>query len=342
MQRCLELAARGAGRVAPNPMVGSVLVHEDRIIGEGYHAQFGGPHAEVHCINEAIDRGFGALLPFSRLYVSLEPCAHFGKTPPCADLIIKHRIPEVVIGSLDPFPEVDGKGIGKLNAAGVQTSIGVLEQNCLDLNRRFFCFHTRHRPYIILKWAETADGFIAPADKTGKRLMITNSLTNRLVHRWRSEEAAILVGTHTAELDDPALTTRLWPGASPVRVVLDLSLRLPKSLQVFDGLVPTIVISSVAKPDKGQIRYRQPASHQPLATAIAGILYQERLSSVLVEGGTRLLQTFLDEGCWDELRIIRNLRLKIGQGLKGPQWTGFPEEPGVKIGDDQLIYVRRD
>src|SRR5258706_4656586 len=246
MYRCLQLAAPGAGYVAPNPMVGAVLVHNGRIIGEGYHQHYGEAHAEVNCINQAALSGLIDTIPESTLVVSLEPCTHFGKTPPCADLIIKHKIPKVVIGCRDPFGEVNGKGIEKLKAAGIEVEQGVLEKECIDLNKRFFVFHTQHRPYIILKWAETADGFIAPSlpaapsinlwrpmegrieeDSTSRRLLISNEYTDRVVHKWRSEEAAILVGTNTVENDNPELTTRLWPGNSPVRLVVDMNLRLP-------------------------------------------------------------------------------------------------------------------
>src|SRR5690606_9876485 len=213
MRRCLELASLGAGQVAPNPMVGAVLVHNDRIIGEGFHKRFGEAHAEVNCIN-SVNENDRDLIPGSTIYVSLEPCAHFGKTPPCADLIIHERIPRCIVALRDPFPDVNGKGIEKLLAAGVDVKVGILEDEARELNKRFFRFHINHRPYIILKWAQTADGYIGAGE--GQRLLISNEYSNRLVHRWRSEEAAILVGTRTAELDNPALTTRLWPGSSPV------------------------------------------------------------------------------------------------------------------------------
>lgn len=240
MHRCLQLARLGAGAVAPNPMVGAVLVHEGRIIGEGYHRQYGCPHAEVDCLQSVLE-GDKHLIPQSILYVSLEPCAHFGKTPPCADLIIGHKIPHVVVGCRDPFPAVNGKGIEKLQAAGTHVEAGVLEAACRKLNERFFTFHQQHRPYVVLKWAQTADGKMA---KDGpERLLISNAMTNRLVHRWRSEEMAILVGTNTAWADNPSLTTRLWPGPNPVRLVVDLHLRLPKNLHLFDASAPTLVFN---------------------------------------------------------------------------------------------------
>ncbi|HMH23501.1 MAG TPA: bifunctional diaminohydroxyphosphoribosylaminopyrimidine deaminase/5-amino-6-(5-phosphoribosylamino)uracil reductase RibD [Puia sp.] len=242
MHRCLELARLGAGHVAPNPMVGAVLVHKDRIIGEGWHRQYGQAHAEVNCIHSVKEEDL-PLIQQSTLYVSLEPCAHFGKTPPCADLIIVKKIPRVVIGCRDPFEEVNGKGIEKLRAAGVEVELGVLEKECIHLNRRFFTFNTLHRPYILLKWAQSSDGKLAPEDRS--RVFISNEYTNRLVHRWRTEEASILVGTNTALYDDPALTARLWKGPDPIRLVLDKDLRLPQSLRLFDRKVRTIIFNTV-------------------------------------------------------------------------------------------------
>ena len=221
MHRCLELAEKAAGHVAPNPMVGAVLVHEGIIIGEGYHQIYGGPHAEVNCI-ASVPSSLQHLIQDSVIYVSLEPCAHHGKTPPCADLIIRHNIRHVVIGCRDPFVEVDGKGIEKLHAAGIKTETGILEKECRELNKRFFTFHTKHRPFIILKWAQTGDGKIGTENN---RLHITGSVTNRLVHKWRSEESAILVGANTALADNPQLTTRLWSGNSPTRLIIDPELR---------------------------------------------------------------------------------------------------------------------
>ncbi|MBL7738089.1 MAG: bifunctional diaminohydroxyphosphoribosylaminopyrimidine deaminase/5-amino-6-(5-phosphoribosylamino)uracil reductase RibD, partial [Chitinophagaceae bacterium] len=314
MYRCLQLAEMAAGNVAPNPMVGAVLVHEGRIIGEGYHEKYGQAHAEVNCIKQAVHNGFEKWIAHSTLYVSLEPCAHFGKTPPCADLIIQYKIPRVVIGCRDPFKEVNGKGIEKLKAAGVEVESGVLEKECRELNKRFFTFHTAHRPYIILKWAQTGDGFMAPPPPKGgiaasedfkeafkiedskappsegfgeARLLITNEYTNRLVHKWRSEEASILVGTNTALHDDPELTTRLWPGHSPVRLVVDMSLRLPSFLHVFDKKVKTIVFNTVKHEEQGDLIYYQVTEDVSLVHQVVNALYQLKLQSVLVEGGAR-------------------------------------------------------
>jgi diaminohydroxyphosphoribosylaminopyrimidine deaminase / 5-amino-6-(5-phosphoribosylamino)uracil reductase len=316
MHRCLQLARLARGRVAPNPMVGAVLVHNDRIIGEGYHQQYGEAHAEVNCIN-SVKAEDGHLISQSTLYVSLEPCAHFGKTPPCADLIIEHKIPKVIIGCRDPFVQVNGKGIEKLHAAGIETEVGVLENECKELNKRFFFFNTQHRPYIVLKWAMSADGKIAPDDRS--RTAISNEKTNRLVHKWRSEEMAILVGTNTAAFDDPELTTRLWPGGNPIRLVVDLHLRLPSSLKLFDRKVRTVVFNLHKHEEKENLLFYQMAEDASVVHQIMNALYQMKLQSVLIEGGAQLLQSFVDEGMWDEARVICNEELIIGSGIPAPQ-----------------------
>lgn len=332
MKRCLELAKLGAGFVAPNPMVGAVLVYDERIIGEGWHQQYGKAHAEVNCLASVKeeDRKFIAQ---SVLYVSLEPCAHFGKTPPCTDLIIQHKIPKVVIGCRDPFKEVDGKGIEKLKEAGVvvEMSDAQTESECKNLNKRFFTFHTQHRPYVILKWAQTADSKIS--SNSGERLLISNEYTNRLVHQWRSEEAAILVGTNTAMLDNPELTTRLWPGASPMRLVIDMNLRLPVSLKVFNGKVKTFVFNAVKQKEGENLVYYKLEKNKGLVAQLMAALYQLKIQSVLVEGGAKLLQSFIDEGVWDEIRMISNVQLSIGNGLTAPEITG-----AVKT-EEQILYT---
>ena len=326
MQRCLQLAAMGAGMVAPNPMVGAVLVYNDRIIGEGYHQKYGEAHAEVNCINSVIeaDKEF---ITKSTMYVSLEPCVHFGKTPPCTNFIIENKIANVVIGCRDSFAEVNGKGIEKLKAAGIHVTVGILEKECCELNKRFFTFHKKQRPYIILKWAESSDGKIAPLNPPEggtlehditKRLLISNDFTNRLVHKWRSEEAAILVGTNTALLDDPALTTRLWPGKNPVRLVIDKELKLPGSLKLLNGSFKTIVFTYLQKEDHEFLSYHQLDKDENMLTQILSALYQKQIQSVIVEGGSILLQSFIDEDMWDEARVISNSQLTIGNGLVAP------------------------
>ena len=337
MHRCLELAKKGSGYVAPNPMVGAVLVQEGEIIGEGYHQQYGGPHAEVNCIN-SVKKEDKDKISSSVLYVSLEPCSHFGKTPPCADLIIANQIPEVVIGCRDPFKEVDGKGIEKLKAAGVKIIYGILEKECQQLNKRFFAFHTKHRPYIILKWAETADGKIA-GDGTN-RLLISNEQTNRLVHKWRSEEASILIGTNTALLDDPELTTRNWVGRSPIRLVVDMDLKLPSSLKIFNGKQRTIIFNTLKHEEQDHLIYYQVTEDVNLVHQIVNALYQMKIQTVLVEGGARLLQSFIDEEMWDEIRIIKNEKLIINNGLSAPELkTGLLDEESMILNDSIKIYT---
>lgn len=336
MHRCLELAKLGAGYVAPNPMVGAVLVYEGKIIGEGYHQQYGGPHAEVNCINSVKEQDKDKISR-SVLYVSLEPCSHFGKTPPCSDLIIANQIPEVVIGCRDPFKEVDGKGIEKLKGAGIKVSVGILEQECKQLNKRFFTFHTKHRPYIILKWAETADGKIA-GDGTD-RLLISNEQTNRLIHKWRSEETSILIGTNTALLDDPELTTRNWIGPSPVRFVIDMDLKLPSTLKVFNDKQRTVIFNTVKHEENVGVSYYQVTEDVNLVHQIVNALYQMKIQSVIVEGGARLLQSFINEGIWDEARIIKNEKLIINNGLAAPELPLENAKQETKILDDSIkIY----
>ena len=316
MYRCLELAEKGAGYVAPNPMVGAILVHNGKIIGEGYHRQYGQAHAEVNCIN-SVGTVEKDMIKDSVLYVSLEPCAHFGKTPPCTDLIIANQIPEIIIGCRDPFEKVDGKGIQILKAAGVNVLCGILERKCQQINKRFFTYHTQHRPYIILKWAETGDRKIAGTGT--ERLDISNDQTNRLVHKWRSEEASILIGTNTALFDDPELTTRNWEGPSPVRLVVDMDLKLPLSLKIFNGKQKTIVFNTIKHEENDHLSFYQVTEDVNLIHQIVNALYQMKIQSVIVEGGARLLQSFIDESMWDEARVIKNEKLLIQHGLAAPE-----------------------
>lgn len=327
MRRCLHLAAKGAGYVAPNPMVGAVLVHNNRIIGEGYHQRYGEAHAEVNCIASVKEEDVN-LIASSMLYVSLEPCAHFGKTPPCADLIIRHKIPKVVIGVRDPFNEVNGKGIEKLKKAGIDVQLGILEEECKEINKRFFTFYTKHRPYIILKWAETANGFISTSSQRSTddsdvlpngRLLISNEYTNRLVHKWRSEEAGIMVGTNTALSDNPDLTTRLWDGPSPVRLIIDMDLRLPGTLKIFNHASPTIIFNTLKHEEDGNLHYYQVTEDTNLVHQVVNAMCHLKIQSVIIEGGARLLQSFIEEQCWDEIRIIKNSKLIIENGLPAPQ-----------------------
>jgi len=339
MHRCLELARLGAGFVAPNPMVGAVLVYENRIIGEGYHQVYGEAHAEVNCLN-SVSAADQPLIPLSTLYVSLEPCAHFGKTPPCSDLIIRHQIKTVVIGCRDPFTEVDGKGIEKLQHAGIAVTVGVLEAECRELNKRFFTFVTQHRPYIILKWAQTANGLIAGEGE--ERLLISQACTNRLVHQWRSEEAAIVVGTNTALADDPSLTNRLWTGKSPVRMVVDRNLRLPATLHLFDQQQRTIVINTGKAEESENLSYQKITATEDTIDAILKVAYEENLQSILVEGGAALIQSFINKGLWDEARVITNPQLAIPKGLPAPVLPQTVPAKTEQIATDTLsTYINK-
>lgn len=335
MSRCIELARKGAGFVAPNPMVGAVLVQDDRIIGEGWHAKYGEAHAEVAAIGQTVGQG---MTDFSAttLYVSLEPCAHFGKTPPCADLIVRTGIKRVVIGCRDPFEAVNGKGIEKLKAAGIDVVEGVLEKECRELNKRFFTFHEKKRPYLILKWAQTADGFMA-GTPGATRLLISNQYSNIRVHQWRSEEAAILVGTNTALLDDPELTNRLSTGPSPIRLVVDLDLRLPASLKLFNREQKTIVFNSLRPEESDNLIYYQIDKNKSLISQLMEALYQLNIQSVMVEGGRQLLETFIQSGSWDEARVIINKDLRIGAGLPAPVLVNEVQVSSEFMLNDELL-----
>ena len=336
MQRCIQLAQLGEGMVAPNPMVGSLLVYNDRIIGEGYHQHYGQPHAEVNCINSVKEED-KQFISQSTLYVSLEPCAHFGKTPPCADLIIKHKIPKVIVGCRDPFKEVDGKGIEKLIAAGIDVTLGVLEQECKALNKRFFTFHTKQRPYIILKWAETANHFIG--SNTSERLLISNETTNRLVHKWRSEEAAILVGTNTALLDNPSLSNRLWTGKQPIRLIIDKELKLSKSLNLFDKRQATIIFNHIKQQEEENLIYYQLDRNNELLQQIMEACYKLNIQSILVEGGSKTLQSFINNNLWDEARVITNKKLSIANGVPAPMLYNATIKETMMIGEDEITVM---
>lgn len=315
MHRCLELARLGLGMVSPNPIVGAVLVHGDVIIGEGYHMQFGQPHAEVNCINNVAEH-FKSLIPESTLYVSLEPCSHFGKTPPCTDLILKHEIKRVVIGVLDPFVQVNGKGAEKLRQSGVEVTTGVLEDLCAFENRRFFTFHTQQRPYVILKWAQSVDGFLAGKDF--KAIAISHDETNRLSHRWRSEEDAITVGFNTALHDNPSLTNRYWKGKNPVRIFFDSELTIPSSHQLYNREVRTIVFNTIKSAIDGNIDFFKLSKGKSNLKEGLQYLFENNISSVIVEGGSQLLQSFIDQSLWDEARIITNPSMNIFEGIVAP------------------------
>ncbi|MCQ6956963.1 bifunctional diaminohydroxyphosphoribosylaminopyrimidine deaminase/5-amino-6-(5-phosphoribosylamino)uracil reductase RibD [Mucilaginibacter aquariorum] len=322
MQRCLDLAALGAGSVSPNPMVGAVIVHDDKIIGEGYHQKYGEAHAEVNAVKMVTDRygNHADLLKQSTIYVSLEPCAHYGKTPPCADLIIKHQIPKVVVGCRDPFPQVDGKGIEKLQAAGIEVTTGVLEKECQWLNRRFFTRVQKQRPYIILKWAQTADGFFAPAD--GTQHWITGPEARKLVHQWRAEEDAILVGKNTVLADNPQLNVRYVEGKSPKRVVIDRRLELSKTLNAFDQSVETLIFNEVKTDIDGKNKYIALEDFDRFVPQyILFQLYLQDIQSVIIEGGAHTLNSFINAGLWDEARIFTGSSV-LKDGIKAPVVSG--------------------
>ena len=337
MRRCLELAELGIGNVSPNPMVGAVIVHNDVIIGEGYHRKYGEAHAEVNAVNEVIKNfnNYEILLRQSIIYVSLEPCAHYGKTPPCADLIIKHHIPRVVVGCRDPFDQVNGKGIEKLLTAGIEVIAGVLEKECKWLNRRFFTSVQKHRPYIILKWAKTMDGFFAPADN--RQYWITGPEARRLVHLWRSEEDAILVGKNTAAIDNPQLNVRLVSGKPPKRVVIDRRLELSAALNIFDQSVETLVFNEVRTDVNGKNKYIALEDFDRYVPQyILYQLYLQDVQSVIIEGGAATLTSFIEAGLWDEARIFTgDLLLKTGK--KSPQIAGFIALE-CAIGSDKLTF----
>jgi diaminohydroxyphosphoribosylaminopyrimidine deaminase/5-amino-6-(5-phosphoribosylamino)uracil reductase len=337
MQRCIELASLGAGYVAPNPMVGAVLVYKNRIIGEGYHQKYGEPHAEVNCIN-GVKECYKQFICKSVLYVSLEPCSHTGRTPPCVDLIIKNNIPNVVIGCQDPFEKVNGTGIAKLIAAGIKVEVDVLKKECIELNKRFFCFHTKNRPYIILKWAESGDGFIG--GKNSQQIKISNSFSDMLVHKYRSQEAAILVGTKTALIDNPTLTNRNWRGNNPVRIVLDSDLKLGQNLNVFNSAAPTIIINRKKNELNKNIRFYKVEDSDSLVTGIMRCLFEQQLDSVIIEGGAKTIQSFIDASLWDEALIIRNSCLTLREGVQSPHLTNQKEQSFIFLLDDRISFLK--
>lgn len=325
MKRCIDIAKNGLGNTAPNPMVGCVIVHENKIIGEGFTSSFGGNHAEVNAINSVSNKD---LLKESTLYVTLEPCSHFGKTPPCSDLIITHKIPNVIIGCLDNNPKVAGQGIKKLKASGCDVRIGVLETECKIHHKRFFTFLNKQRPYIILKWAETKDGFIAPSTKKHiEPVWITNTYSRQLVHKWRTEEQAILVGTKTVEQDNPSLTARDWTGTHPLRVVIDKTNRLPKEHSIFNNESETITIS------ENEVDFKKPLAHE-----ICNYLYAKDINSMIVEGGTQTLQTFINENLWDEARVFKG-HVIFKSGTKAPLINGQLISEQHLLKDTLKIYV---
>jgi diaminohydroxyphosphoribosylaminopyrimidine deaminase/5-amino-6-(5-phosphoribosylamino)uracil reductase len=329
MRKCLELASKGLKGVSPNPMVGSVIVCEGKIIGEGYHEKYGSHHAEVNAIASVKNK---SLLKSSTLYVNLEPCAHFGKTPPCSNLIIECKIPKVVIGCVDSFSEVAGKGIEKMQKAGTEVIISVLEQESRELNKRFFTFHEKKRPYIILKWAESKDGFIAPKNQT-EPFWMTSSESKKLVHKWRAEEDAILVGRITAEKDNPSLTVREIEDENPTRIVIDRDLKLSEELNIFNSEAETLIFNTLKTEENNTNKYIS-ADFNNLTESILQKLYKQKIQSVIIEGGRKTLQSFIDKNMWDEARIFTTNK-ELTDGVKAPSIKAEIVEE-TEIGGDLL------
>jgi diaminohydroxyphosphoribosylaminopyrimidine deaminase / 5-amino-6-(5-phosphoribosylamino)uracil reductase len=342
MQRALQLARLGAGTVSPNPMVGCVIVHEGKIIGEGYHQKYGEAHAEVNAVNSVLDK---SMLSESIVYVTLEPCSHFGKTPPCADLLIKHQVKKVVVCNHDPNPLVAGQGIEKLRQAGIEVETGLLEQEGRELNKRFFTFIEKRRPYIILKWAESSDGFIAK--KSYEAVQISNLLSRRFVHKMRAENDAIMVGTNTAKYDNPRLDTRFWTGKNALRVLIDKDLSLSKSLNIFDGSQRTVCYHSVEDNIGGVDIYSKNTEvvllkddfRSYIEHFILQDLYHRKVQSVIIEGGTFLLQSFIDLGLWDEAIILKS-KMVLGDGVQAPKIDGNTIL-NERLGDNLVVKIQK-
>lgn len=335
MTRCLELAAKGLGQVAPNPMVGCVIVYDDKIIAEGYHQQYGSAHAEPNAIKQVSDE----LLKKCTLYVSLEPCSHHGKTPPCADLIISKGIKKVVVGNLDSNPLVAGKGIQKLKDAGIEVEFGILDKECRELNKRFFTFHEKKRPYVILKWAQTQDEFIShwPLPENKEDNWITGKESKTLVHQWRAEESAILIGYNTLVNDNPYLTTRLVNGNNPIRLVLARHLNFPIDLNVLNTDAKTIVFNEVKDEVKGNIEFVKIDWNNNKAQQVLDYCFQNNISSIIVEGGTNTIYNFMNNDTWDEARVFVNPNKKFEHGISAPDISLINTLP-VKVGND-LFYT---
>lgn len=341
MLRCLQIAGNGLGTAAPNPSVGAVITCNGRILGEGYTSPFGGPHAEVRAIASVRNPD---LLKEATLYVTLEPCCHHGKTPPCTDLILQMGIPRVVVGTMDPNKKVAGRGISLLREGGCEVVSGILENQCREHHRRFITFHEAKRPYVILKWAQSSDGYMAPPAKRRsgppKPFWITGALSRQLVHQWRSEEQGILVGTRTALEDNPRLTTRLWKGHNPLRVLIDRDLKVSGDAQIYSPEAGTLVFcdASVLPKDRGHTRFAALTKGTKAIQGILETLWKEQVLSIIVEGGAQTLGGFLDAGLWDEARILQGPGA-LGGGLKAPQVKG-KKVTEFKLGPDNIYIIR--
>ncbi|MBR5593367.1 MAG: bifunctional diaminohydroxyphosphoribosylaminopyrimidine deaminase/5-amino-6-(5-phosphoribosylamino)uracil reductase RibD [Bacteroidaceae bacterium] len=342
MQRCLQLARCAAGSTSPNPMVGAVIVCNGRVIGEGFHIRAGEPHAEVNAVNSVAERD-KHLLGRSTMYVSLEPCSHYGKTPPCCDMIIARGIPRVVIGLADPNPQVNGAGIERMRAAGVDVEVGVLEAECSRLNRAFFTSQVHKRPYVTLKWAQSADGFIDLLRDGGQAVKISSSVSQVAVHRLRAQSDAILVGRHTALLDNPSLDIRHWVGRPPLRLVIDKTGSLPVDLNIFNGKLPTVVYTACEKEDKVGKNIEQIVLDfdKPLLPQILAHLSTRKVNSLLVEGGATLLQSFIDSSLWDEARVEINPSLELGCGVVAPSLGVLSPASRESISGNEILHFYR-
>lgn len=339
MKRCLELAQRSKGHTAPNPMVGAILVYNGRIIGEGWHKQYGEAHAEVNCLKSVAAENKHLIIE-STMYVSLEPCAHFGKTPPCATRLVQGKVREVVICNIDPFEQVEGRGIKILRDAGIETIEGILNEEGKWLNRRFFSFHQNKRPYIILKWAKTQNGYFAPINRT--RVQLSNKHSQQLVHKWRTEEAAIMIGHQTAISDNPQLTSRLWQGKQPLRIVLDKRLALPHDLNIFSAEAPTWVINEQKDEVKDNVSFVKTTFDEILLTRILGKLHEANILSLIVEGGAVLLQSFIDAGLWDEARVFTTEKM-LEEGVEAPTLKNANAAFSTNIDSDVLhVYTNKN
>ena len=338
IRRCLQIAKNGIGTSRPNPSVGAVIVYQDKIIAEGFTSPYGGSHAEVNAVNAVKDK---SLLKKATIYVTLEPCSHFGKTPPCADLIVKHQLKNVVIGCVDSNSLVAGKGIERLINAGVNVVVGVLEEECKEHHKKFFTVQNKKRPYIILKWAQTIDGFIAPLTKDEQKpVWISNPYSQQLVHKWRAEEHAILVGTNTVIADNPKLNIRSWSGQNPVRIVLDRNLRIDKTASLFDKSIKTIVITETIKNTvlSENLIFETIDFSKNVAEQICEVLQKHQIQSVIIEGGLQTLQTFIDVNLWDEARVFEG-KTEFKLGVKAPFFNKVSKEE-INIKDDILnIYI---
>ena len=337
IKRCLEISKQGIGTTRPNPSVGAVLVVDNKIIGEGFTSAYGGSHAEVNAISSVKN---DEDLKKATMYVTLEPCSHYGKTPPCADLIVKSGIKKVVIGCVDVNDVVAGRGVERLKNAGCEVVVGVLENECKAHHKRFFTFHSKKRPYIILKWAQTQDGYIAPKNNRVKQapVWITQKVSRQLVHKWRSEEHSILVGTTTVLDDNPSLDVRSWSGENPLRIVIDKDLKLPKDLKVYDGSVKTIFINQKVTTSNENLFFEKINFSKPIAFEICKVLFKHKVQSLIVEGGRKTIQTFIDENLWDEARVFSGL-VNFNEGTKAPKLNvPFINEENL-MGDSLKTYV---